>query len=135
YAAADVTDTEAVGQALSTLTPPLIAYLAIPPGLFMPTVEALAPFGTAAICRIVVEKPFGVDLPSACALNAKLHQTFPERTIFRMDHFLGHQTVQNIVGLRFGNRIFEPVWNAQHIDRVEIVWDETLTARGRATYY
>ena len=68
-------------------------------------------------------------------VNQTLHRGFSERTIFRMDHFLGKQTVQNILGLRFANRIFEPVWNSQHIERVEIVWDETLTVEGRAGFY
>ena len=68
-------------------------------------------------------------------MNRLLHESFPERDVFRLDHFLGKQTVQNILGLRFANRIFEPVWNAHHIERVEIIWDETITAAGRAAFY
>jgi glucose-6-phosphate 1-dehydrogenase len=85
--------------------------------------------------RIVVEKPFGTDLHYTRMVNQTLHQGFSERAIFRMDHFLGKQTVQNILGLRFANRIFEPVWDSQHIEKVEIIWDETLTVEGRAGFY
>ena len=135
YERADVTDREAVRRAVAAVEPPVIAYLALPPVLFAPAVEALEPLAGVAIERLVIEKPFGTDLESARALNATIHRCFPERAVFRIDHFLGHQTVQNILGLRFANRLFEPTWNAQHIERVEIVWDETLTARGRASYY
>jgi glucose-6-phosphate 1-dehydrogenase len=112
-----------------------MAYLAIPPALFTPAVDALAAAGADAVTHVVVEKPFGTDLLSARTLNARLHRRFPERAVFRMDHFLGHQTVQNIIGLRFANRLFEPVWNSQHIERVEIVWEEAVTAAGRAAFY
>ncbi|MDQ3349507.1 MAG: glucose-6-phosphate dehydrogenase [Acidobacteriota bacterium] len=135
YVPGDVTNPTEVQQILRTLERPLMAYLAIPPALFLPAVDALAAAGADTVSHVVVEKPFGTDLPSACALNARLHKTFAERAVFRMDHFLGHQTVQNIIGLRFANRLFEPVWNAQHIERVEIVWDETITAAGRAGFY
>ena len=135
YASADIADHSQVRQVLANADRPLMAYLAIPPALFMPAVDALAAAGADAARYVVVEKPFGTDLSSARALNERLHGTFPERAVFRMDHFLGHQTVQNIVGLRFANRLFEPVWNSQHIERVEIVWDETRTAAGRAGFY
>ena len=135
YARADVTDRAQVHAALAGTDRPLVAYLAIPPGLFAPAVAALERLPSGTVQRVVVEKPFGTDLESARALNATLHESFPERAVFRMDHFLGHQTVQNVLGVRFGNRLFEPMWNAQHVDCVEIVWDETLTASGRASYY
>ena len=64
-----------------------------------------------------------------------LHRSFPENAVFRIDHFLHLQTVQNVLGLRFANRVFEPVWNRDHVERVEIVWDESLTLEGRASYY
>ena len=135
YASADITDHSQVRQVLADADTPLMAYLAIPPALFMPAVDSLAAAGADAVRYVVVEKPFGTDLSSARALNERLHRTFPERAVFRMDHFLGHQTVQNIVGLRFANRLFEPVWNCQHIERVEITWNETRTAAGRAGFY
>lgn len=84
------------------------------------------------------QEPRALDCGSmsvAKALNRLLHESFPERDVFRLDHFLGKQTVQNILGLRFANRIFEPVWNTHHIERVEIIWDETITAAGRASFY
>ena len=135
YQPADITDPRQMQQIVATAERPLLAYLAIPPALFMPAVDALAAGGPDLVSQLVIEKPFGTDLASARALNARLHRTFPERSVFRMDHFLGHQTVQNIVGLRFANRLFEPIWNAQHIDHVAIIWDETLTAAGRAGFY
>ena len=102
--------------------------------MFLPTLEALAraslPQG-----RVVIEKPFGEDLASAQALNRLLHQSFPENAVFRIDHFLHLQTVQNVLGLRFANRIVEQLWNRDHVERVEIVWDESLTLEGRASYY
>jgi glucose-6-phosphate 1-dehydrogenase len=112
-----------------------VAYLALPPAVFAPTIEALAASGLPDGSRLVVEKPFGEDLTSAQALNHLLHRTVPESAVFRVDHFLGMQTVQNILGLRFANRVFEPLWNGQHIASVEIIWDETLTLEGRASYY
>ena len=135
YEPADITNHAQVQLILKKSERPLLAYLAIPPALFMPAVDALIAAGADAVSHVVVEKPFGSDLSSARALNARLHRAFPERAVFRMDHFLGHQTVQNIVGLRFANRLFEPVWNSQHIDRVEIVWDQTITAAGRSGFY
>jgi glucose-6-phosphate 1-dehydrogenase len=83
----------------------------------------------------VVEKPFGTDSGSARDLNRRIAAVFPEEAVFRIDHFLGQQTVQNLLGLRFANRLFEPVWNHAHLSRVEIVWDETLGLEGRAGYY
>jgi glucose-6-phosphate 1-dehydrogenase len=135
YRAADLTAPGEVKRALGDLAGPVVAYLALPPALFIPTVDALGDTHLADGSHVVVEKPFGESLGSAQALNRALHRRFPERAVFRMDHFLGKQTVQNILGLRFANRIFEPLWNAYHIERVEIVWDEALTAEGRAAYY
>jgi glucose-6-phosphate 1-dehydrogenase len=84
---------------------------------------------------VVVEKPFGRSLAEARALNRLLDRCFGEDVVLRADHFLGLQTVRNILGLRFANRVFEPLWNAEHIQRVEIVWDETVALEGRAGYY
>jgi len=135
YRRADVTSPSEVTKALEPLDEPLVAYLALPPSVFAPTIEALAAVDLPGGSRIVIEKPFGENLASARALNELVHETFPEKAVFRIDHFLGKQTVQNILGLRFGNRVFEPLWNSQHIERVEITWDETLTLEGRASYY
>jgi glucose-6-phosphate 1-dehydrogenase len=135
YRRADVTRSQEVAAAVPRGNVPIVAYLALAPTLFAPTIEALAGTGLPADSRIVIEKPFGEDLASAQALNRLLHETFPERAVFRVDHFLGMQTVQNILGLRFANRLFEPLWNGYHIDRVEIIWDETLALEGRAAYY
>jgi glucose-6-phosphate 1-dehydrogenase len=114
---------------------PVSVYLALPPAIFGPTISALGRIGLDEGSRIVVEKPFGEDLDGARELNAELHRTFPESAIHRVDHFLGMHTVQNLLALRFANRLFEPVWNCHHIERVDIVWDETLTLEGRAGYF
>ncbi len=82
-----------------------------------------------------MEKPFGNDQQSARRLNALLAEVADDDHVFRVDHFLAKQTVQNILGLRFANRVFEPVWNARHVEAVDIVWHETLTLEGRASYY
>jgi glucose-6-phosphate 1-dehydrogenase len=135
YRRADVTDANQIRHALGDVTDPIVVYLALPPAVFMPAIEAVAAVGPPAGSRVVVEKPFGSDLETARALNRLLHQSFPEDSVFRMDHFLGKQTVQNILGLRFANRLFEPIWNHEHIEWVEIIWDETLGLEGRASYY
>jgi glucose-6-phosphate 1-dehydrogenase len=135
YHRADVTSRDQLARALDDMTDPLVAYLALPPGLFTPSIESLAALKLAKGSKVVLEKPFGESLESAQALNRLLHESFPERDVFRLDHFLGKQTVQNVLGLRFANRLFEPVWNTHHIERVEIIWDETITAAGRASFY
>jgi glucose-6-phosphate 1-dehydrogenase len=134
YQKADVTDPQEVGAVMAKINGPVIAYLALPAGLFAPVIRAVAA-GSKEGTRIVVEKPFGENLASARALNKLLHESFSETAIFRMDHFLGMRTVQNLLGLRFANRLFEPVWSCEHISRVEILWDETLGLEGRASYY
>jgi glucose-6-phosphate 1-dehydrogenase len=135
YVVADVTEPAAVAASIRGLPTPIAFYLALPPSLFGPTVTALAGAGFPPDSRIVLEKPFGSDQNSARELNRLLAEVADEDNIFRVDHFLAKQTVQNVLGLRFANRIFEPLWNAQHIHSVDIVWDETLTLEGRASYY
>ena len=135
YRRAEVTDPDQVIAALQPLREPIIAYLALPPRVFLPTLEALAGASLPQGSRVVIEKPFGEDLASAQGLNRLLHQSFPENAVFRIDHFLHLQTVQNVLGLRFANRIVEQVWNREHVERVEIIWDESLTLEGRASYY
>ncbi len=135
YHNGDVTDPATLRGALRQPNAPAVVYLALPPHVFPGAVTALGAVPLAPGSRIVVEKPFGEDLESARRLNVLVHGVVPEENVFRVDHFLGKQTVQNILGLRFANRIFEAVWNAQHIERVDIVWDETLALEGRAGYY
>lgn len=114
---------------------PLLAYLAVPPSTFADAIRGLHDAGLPEGSRLVIEKPFGEDLESARALNELIHERFDEAEVFRVDHFLAKQTVHNVLGLRFANRLFEPVWSNQHIDRVEITFDETLALEGRAAYY
>ena len=135
YASADVSDAEALRTAVAPMERPAVFYLALPPVVLPRTVEALSTIGVPAGSRVVIEKPFGQDAASATRLNQLLHRGFGEDQIFRIDHFLALQTTQNILGLRFANRMFEPIWNREHVRRVDITWDETLTAEGRAGYY
>jgi glucose-6-phosphate 1-dehydrogenase len=131
---ADATEADELAGAFDGDRPAAV-YLALPPAVFAPTIDALDALGLPDGSRVVVEKPFGEDLADARALNRRLHASFPEDAVHRMDHFLGLQMVHNLLALRFANRLFEPVWNADHIDRVDIVWDETLTLEGRAGFY
>lgn len=135
YRSADVTSAESLHAALDGAPTPMAVYLALPNVLFRPTLEALAKAGLPAHTTLVVEKPFGTDLDDAKALNALIAQSFDERDVFRIDHFLAKQTVLDVLGLRFANRIFEPVWNGDHISRVDITWYESLGLEGRASYY
>jgi glucose-6-phosphate 1-dehydrogenase len=141
YVAADVTDPASVARVVTTDgvavdgARPLAAYLALPPAVFPGAVTALQDAGLPEGSRIVLEKPFGVDLDSAIALNRLLAETVPEQAVFRVDHFLAMTTVQNVTGTRLANRMLEPIWNSSHIEQVEIVWDESLALEGRAGYY
>lgn len=114
---------------------PIIAYLALPPAAYAPAVRALAAAGVAAGSRVVVEKPFGEDLASARELSRLLHTVFAERDVFRVDHFLYHQAVQDLLALRLATPVFEPLWNREHVERVEITWEETAGVSGRADFY
>ena len=118
--------------------PPVAVYLALPPGLFSTAVTALGSLGLPKGSRVVLEKPFGEDLESAVALNrllADVAGVAGEQAVFRVDHFLGLATVQNVLGMRLANRVLEPVWNSAQIEQVDIVWEETLALEGRAGYY
>jgi glucose-6-phosphate 1-dehydrogenase len=111
-------------------------YFSVAPTLFGPLAERLHQKGIACpTCRIVVEKPFGRDLASARALNATLAEHFHESQIYRIDHYLGKETVQNLMAVRFGNILFEPLWNAQYVDHIQITVAETVGVGGRGAYY
>jgi len=111
-------------------------YFSVAPGLFGDLAERLHSHGlNSDDCRIVVEKPFGHDLASARALNATLAAHFDERQIYRIDHYLGKETVQNLMAVRFGNMLFEPLWNAQYVDHIQITVAETVGVAGRGGYY
>jgi len=111
-------------------------YFSVAPGLFGPLAERLHQHKCAGrYCRIVLEKPFGRDLESARALNDTLAAHFSEDQIFRIDHYLGKETVQNLMAVRFGNMLFEPLWNSQYVDHVQITVAETVGVEGRGEYY
>jgi glucose-6-phosphate 1-dehydrogenase len=110
-------------------------YLAIPPSLFATVAEHLANSGCGAGARIVVEKPFGRDLASAQALSATLHKFFAEENIFRIDHYLGKEPVQNILYTRFANPMFEPIWNRDHIRCIQITMAEDFGVQDRGAFY
>jgi glucose-6-phosphate 1-dehydrogenase len=110
-------------------------YLAIPPSMFATVTEGLAASGGASGARVVVEKPFGRDLASARELNRVLHRHFAEDDIFRMDHFLGKEPIQNILYLRFANAMLEPVWNARYVHSMQITMAEDFGVQGRGAFY
>src|SRR5207244_4606594 len=113
-----------------------VYYLALPPSVFPLVVAALGKQrSTSGWTRLVVEKPFGHDLASARELNKVIGEHFEEREVFRIDHYLGKETVQNMLALRFANGIFEPIWNRQFIDHVQITVAESIGIMGRAEYY
>ncbi|TWT02876.1 glucose-6-phosphate dehydrogenase [Reyranella sp. CPCC 100927] len=112
-----------------------VHYLSVPPNAALSAVRLLADAGLVERCRIIMEKPFGTDLASAVTLNARLHEVFAEEQIFRIDHFLGKEAAQNILAFRFGNGLFEPIWNRNFIDHVQIDVPETLGLGKRAAFY
>ena len=114
-------------------------YLSIAPRFFGSAIDNLGTSGLAGEergwSRVVIEKPFGHDLESAKALNQSVHRVFEEGQIYRIDHYLGKETVQNLLVFRFGNRIFEPIWNREHVESVQITAAETVSVGDRAGYY
>ncbi len=145
YVAGDLRDPQAYRRLMDELSKPrpgvcenIVFYLAIKPADFMPVIEQLNAAGisrTHGRHRIVVEKPFGEDIDSARSLNSRLHRYFDEEQIFRIDHYLGKETVQNLLVFRFANTLIEPVWNRNYIDHVQITVAEREGVGRRAGYY
>ena len=129
-AAAVARHEEALGEGVRRLH-----YLSVPPKVALPVVHTLEEAGLVERSRIVMEKPFGTDLESAVDLNAQLHEVFDESQIFRIDHFLGKEAAQNTLAFRFANGLFEPIWNRQFIDHVQIDVPEMLGLEGRGQFY
>jgi glucose-6-phosphate 1-dehydrogenase len=110
-------------------------HLAIPPAAFISVVQGLGESGMAKGARVIIEKPFGTDLDSARKLNQAVHAVFDESQVFRIDHFLGKESVDNILAFRFANGLYEPIWNRFHLRYVEIDVPETLSIEGRSAFY
>ena len=115
--------------------PRRLYHLSVPPAAAIEVVRLIGDAGLSERARVIMEKPFGTDLASAIELNAAIHEVFDEEQIFRIDHFLGKEAAQNILALRFANGLFEPIWNRNHIDHVQIDVPETLGIGERGAFY
>jgi glucose-6-phosphate 1-dehydrogenase len=135
YHTADVTKAADLKMLLDACSGTPAIYFALPPAIAALACKALESLELPPGTQLALEKPFGTDLRSAIALNKQVLKLVPEDQIHRIDHFLGRSTVFNLLGLRFANRVFEPLWSNAHIDRVDIVYDELLGLEGRARYY
>ncbi|MDO5738998.1 MAG: glucose-6-phosphate dehydrogenase [Ornithinimicrobium sp.] len=135
YVQTDALDQGQLSSLLAATTEPLIIYFALPPSVTVKVCALLEKIGVPRGTRLALEKPFGSDLASARELNKQLLRVVPENDIYRIDHFLGVNTILNLLGIRFANRLLMPIWSNEHIDRVEITYDESLALEGRAGYY
>ncbi|WUJ70442.1 glucose-6-phosphate dehydrogenase [Kribbella soli] len=135
YVAGDPTDVEHLRALLELAGPAPVLYFSLPPAVTTAIVAKLRELELPEGTELAFEKPFGTDAESAAELNQLVGSLVPEENVHRVDHFLGRTAVLNLIGLRFANRLFEPVWNAEHIESIEIVYDETLGLEGRAQYY
>lgn len=135
YRRTDITDPGDLSALLDGLTGQVALYFAVPPAIAAASVAVMTPEMLPAGAMLVMEKPFGVDEESARALNRTLTALVPESQVFRVDHFLGRSTTLNLLGARFANRILAPLWSAESIESVHIVYDEALGLEGRAGYY
>src|SRR6478672_2787621 len=139
YVTLDITDQSNFGKLTAAIGDPchgVAIFLSTAPSLFKPVIEGLASAGLACpTVRMALEKPLGSDLESSREINDAVAAHFPEERTFRIDHYLGKETVQNLLALRFGNLMFEPLWNSTHIDHVQITVAETVGLEGRGDYY
>ena len=139
YVAIDITGQGSFSKLAERIGDPchgVAIFLSTAPSLFKPTIDGLAGAGLAcATVRMALEKPLGTDLESSREINDAVHAHFPEDRTFRIDHYLGKETVQNLIALRFANLMFEPLWNSAHIDHVQITVAETVGLEGRGDYY
>ena len=135
YVALDATDPAGfpkLAEAVGDTSGGVAIFLSTAPSLFRPTIDGLAGAGLASSnVRMALEKPLGSDLQSSCEINDAVASAFPESRTFRIDHYLGKETVQNLLALRFANSMFEPMWNSAHIDHVQITIAETVGVEGR----
>ncbi|MDH6181323.1 glucose-6-phosphate 1-dehydrogenase [Microbacteriaceae bacterium SG_E_30_P1] len=135
YLRGDATNPDDLARVLAAAKGRVALYFALPPAVAELACRALSTMTLPAGITLVLEKPFGTDLRSAAALNRLLQTMVPEKQIFRVDHFLGKSTVLNLIGLRFANRIFEPLFSRDNVEKVEIIADESLGLEHRAGYY
>lgn len=135
YRKTDITDADDLRALFGDLTGQVAIYFAVPPSVAAASVKAMTPEMIPTGAMLVMEKPFGVDEASARDLNLLLTARVTESQVFRVDHFLGRSTTLNVLGARFANRLLEPLWSAESIESVSIVYDETLGLEGRAGYY
>ncbi len=141
FGSADPDDPKPLAEAIAVASeaiggnPRRLFHLAVPPSAFAPVVAMLGQTGLAENARVIIERPFGTDLRSCQELTAAVHAVFAEEQVFRIDHFLGKESVDNILALRFANGLFEPIWNRDHISHVQIDVPETIGIEGRAGFF